>query len=243
VKPLVGCTLQNRRLLCVAALAFAALAAPALADVAYSFDDAPTSTYGGDLSLGFVFTANTDAVISSLGYYDLGGDGFTVQHALALYSGDGAQGPSTLLGGATLGAGPTGSAGAAFADGSFFRYIAISPVHVLKGKTYAVAGLSTTGNGGPNDPWLYGGPAAPGYTPYHGFTTSPLVTIGDNAARYRFDTPTLINPDQHYSDYQFYAVNFGIAAVPEPATWAMMIVGFGAAGSMLRRRRTASLLA
>jgi hypothetical protein len=27
------------------------------------------------------------------------------------------------------------------------------------------------------------------------------------------------------------------AGVPEPATWAMMILGFGAAGSMLRRRR------
>lgn len=28
-------------------------------------------------------------------------------------------------------------------------------------------------------------------------------------------------------------------AVPEPATWAMMIAGFGMAGAMLRRRRTA----
>ena len=27
------------------------------------------------------------------------------------------------------------------------------------------------------------------------------------------------------------------SAVPEPATWAMMIVGFGAAGSMVRSRR------
>jgi hypothetical protein len=31
--------------------------------------------------------------------------------------------------------------------------------------------------------------------------------------------------------------NIRIAAVPEPATWAMMIVGFGAMGVSLRRRR------
>ena len=30
------------------------------------------------------------------------------------------------------------------------------------------------------------------------------------------------------------------AAVPEPATWGMMIVGFGAMGATLRRRRTAT---
>ena len=33
--------------------------------------------------------------------------------------------------------------------------------------------------------------------------------------------------------------NFAVAAVPEPATWAMMIIGFGAAGSILRRRTAA----
>jgi len=31
----------------------------------------------------------------------------------------------------------------------------------------------------------------------------------------------------------------GGTVVPEPATWALMIMGFGAAGAMLRRRRTA----
>ena len=30
-------------------------------------------------------------------------------------------------------------------------------------------------------------------------------------------------------------------AVPVPATWAMMILGFGAAGSMIRRRRVAAM--
>lgn len=34
-------------------------------------------------------------------------------------------------------------------------------------------------------------------------------------------------------------INFELTAVPEPSTWAMMILGFGAAGSMIRRRRAA----
>ena len=34
-------------------------------------------------------------------------------------------------------------------------------------------------------------------------------------------------------------INDGYLSVPEPATWAMMIAGFGAAGVMLRRRRRA----
>jgi choice-of-anchor C domain-containing protein len=33
--------------------------------------------------------------------------------------------------------------------------------------------------------------------------------------------------------------NVSVMAVPEPATWALMITGFGGAGAMLRRRRAA----
>ena len=32
-------------------------------------------------------------------------------------------------------------------------------------------------------------------------------------------------------------VNFSIAAVPEPATWALMLLGFGVVGTSIRRRR------
>ncbi len=35
-----------------------------------------------------------------------------------------------------------------------------------------------------------------------------------------------------------YVGNLNISAVPEPATWAMMLIGFGAIGLQLRRRRT-----
>jgi hypothetical protein len=35
-----------------------------------------------------------------------------------------------------------------------------------------------------------------------------------------------------------YVGNFNVAApVPEPATWAMMLLGFGAMGMVIRRRR------
>ena len=34
-----------------------------------------------------------------------------------------------------------------------------------------------------------------------------------------------------------YTIDFAFAAVPEPATWAMMIIGFGGAGVAIRRRR------
>lgn len=34
-----------------------------------------------------------------------------------------------------------------------------------------------------------------------------------------------------------YRISFSSAAVPEPPTWAMFILGFGVIGSQLRRRR------
>jgi len=39
-----------------------------------------------------------------------------------------------------------------------------------------------------------------------------------------------------------YAGTLNIANVPEPATWALMISGFGAAGAMLRRKRALALV-
>ncbi len=44
-------------------------------------------------------------------------------------------------------------------------------------------------------------------------------------------------------DYQFDGVS-GVAAVPEPATWALLVAGFGGTGALLRhRRRKASMAA
>jgi opacity protein-like surface antigen len=41
------------------------------------------------------------------------------------------------------------------------------------------------------------------------------------------------------SSNSFESDNFAVAAVPEPATWAMMIMGFGTIGALMRRRQLA----
>jgi len=66
-----------------------------------------------------------------------------------------------------------------------------------------------------------------------GCTGAPVNTLGVGI----FDTfggaaPTAPHPG--------YLDNFSVASVPEPATWALMIGGFGLAGASLRRRRAAA---
>ena len=65
----------------------------------------------------------------------------------------------------------------------------------------------------------------------------------------RFVQLSLSGNHQQYPEYYGYApvglseVRFGGSAVPEPATWAMMIAGFGLVGGAIRARRTQPLAA
>ena len=52
--------------------------------------------------------------------------------------------------------------------------------------------------------------------------------------------------DLDYDDLRFVFTNVGggeVGGIPEPATWAMLITGFGLVGMAARRRRPASVLA
>lgn len=62
---------------------------------------------------------------------------------------------------------------------------------------------------------------------YQGFFNAGYGAVRSNIT---FLTPT-VYPDKRGSQ------GMGMAAVPEPAAWLLMIGGFGAAGAMLRRRR------
>ncbi len=66
--------------------------------------------------------------------------------------------------------------------------------------------------------------------------TNSIITGLDLAAfdaiGFNLNFDVLANPD-----FAFNTNNINVAAVPEPATWAFMIFGFGLVGSALRRRR------
>ena len=73
-------------------------------------------------------------------------------------------------------------------------------------------------------------------TPYPGGTMRLDVDASDIA---RATLRTGWHPDKDYIFVDNFTLGAAtpVSAVPEPATWAMMIAGFGLAGSALRRRR------
>ncbi len=67
-----------------------------------------------------------------------------------------------------------------------------------------------------------------------GYRFGDVTLWGNQTWIFARDDSGGITADTNFS----YSINaFSIAVVPEPATWAMMIVGFGAVGASLRRRK------
>lgn len=210
---------------CAAAMALVLFSGAASATTAYEFTSAPISQ-DAPLSLGFSFTTSSALKVTALGYYDDGGNGLAQSHNVGIFNTLGA-----LVGSATVAAGT-----AATLDGHF-RYVAVTPFTLAAGQTYVAA--ATTG--GSDDPWAYGSIGGS----IAGFTANPAISIGANAALYHYQNDDVLRmPSQHYSNYSVYAgPNFQTAAVPEPASWAMMISGFGMVGAMARSRRPKRALA
>ena len=102
-----------------------------------------------------------------------------------------------------------------------FRYGSIVPVLLAAGN-YVIGG--EIANLGAFPGVLSGVTTAPGY-----FWTGHREIAGG------FAFPS--TPQTGFGNQSIALVNFSIAAVPEPATWALMLLGFGVVGTTLRRRR------
>ncbi|MEK7511170.1 MAG: PEPxxWA-CTERM sorting domain-containing protein [Patescibacteria group bacterium] len=70
-----------------------------------------------------------------------------------------------------------------------------------------------------------------------GGSTTLVSAFGSTAIAKLYTQVHNTNPDGLVRTANF--DNLSTGAVPEPATWALMILGFGSAGAMLRRRRLA----
>ena len=74
------------------------------------------------------------------------------------------------------------------------------------------------------------------------FTTSG--TIADAATGFSkvwLVSASMLTPDRN-DGFKLSSITVSTPALPEPTTWAMLMIGFGAIGASLRRRKTAELL-
>lgn len=196
-------------------------AAPAAADTAITGFSGGSSFSGfsGDETVGFQFSTAAPIWVSSLGWYATTGT-LNASHDVGIWTlaGD-------LLGSVTVTAGA--------ADTSGFRFAAISPL-VLGAGSYLIGGRDLTTDG---DSYVT---SASGLTTGTGISFLGAAVSGIGAG---FSAPTTVTAN---SGGRFGAnFTFGAGGVPEPSTWAMMLIGFGAFGSVsrFRRRRISASLA
>jgi hypothetical protein len=205
-------------------LLLAGLLLGSVASVATASGPGATLTAPGDAyasqpyTLGYLFTLGGNASVTKLGVYDWNQDGLESSAMVGLWTDSG-----TLLAAVGVGAGTSGEL-----IGSF-RYTNIAPIALTAGSSYVVGSYM--------DSSVVGTASSFGTGQGGGGFFNPLITFAQD--RYsNFDAA-----------FGFPAITDGLVGgawtggnvvfdvVPEPASWAMLIAGFGLTGAAMRRRR------
>lgn len=194
---------------------------PAYAETAIiGFTSGSTANVNGvDLprTVGFSFTPTIDILVSHLGFFDIGNDGLTSSHQVGIWSSAGDLLLSDVVASGTS---------ATLLDG--FRYVDSADLFLAANTSYVIGAAINQGSN--EDSYIFGPSSV---------QTSSLIDFGNGLrgpANVAFAFPS-VNPNsgRFGPNFQF------SAAVPEPATWAFMIFGFGAIGGAMRRQRKANV--
>lgn len=168
-------------------------------------DPAITSFTGGShfvfnnerFTVGYELTLTQPLTISTLGFYDQGGDGLATAHEVGIWNLS-----RTLLASATVPAGTGGT----LADG--FRYVEITPVTLPPG-TYRIGALVL--NGGGSDSFIV---SATDTATHPAVTYVRGMSIHSNDLVLRF--PTLVNSEIGLPDQGAFGPNFQAVVSPDP---------------------------
>ena len=188
----------------------AATEATAQVNPAYEFSSVGELSDSRDFSLGFQFSLSDSKTVNALGYTTIG---FTQDEQVGIWDSVG-----NLVTSATVLTTDSVT--------GHFAWHGISAVTLAAG-TYTIGG---TFQGGPFPSYVSGAFDAPGFT-----WLTDEQSYGSGLIQ-----PTLATYGG-YGDHGISQVNlsFGGSAAPEPASWAMMLGGFGMIGGAMRARRKA----
>lgn len=190
-------------------------ASPAIADTAILGWTGGSSfpAYSEDETVGFNFTANEAMSITALGIWNADGS-IDFSHEVGLWDAAGTLLASVVIGPQTSAAGT-------------FVYADTSGITLTAGSNYAIGARYRLGE---TDNYISGA---------SGVSVDPAITFlganrSPNGSGFAFPSVSDGTGGRFGPNFQFESVN---GAIPEPASWAMMLAGFGAVGYAMRRRK------
>jgi hypothetical protein len=211
------------------------MATSASAVPAWEFTTAGNSFTNGTWDFATAFTANQNVTVSGLGYYADPLTGNVDGNQVALYQ---CAAASCLTTGTLLAQTTVTNT---FPLDGHFRYVTIPAINLVAGTSYEVAGVSHADNYTWNDP---------------GFAVNPAISILDTSGQQsRWEVQSVGTPafltgsgsldipgqDGIWGPNLFFGQATFTGAVPEPSTWAMMILGFIGIGFTAYRRKSGAL--